>query len=166
MIYAVEKGNTKTDGTVLSLLLRTIVAFPRGRRTAELVALLDLTFKGQARDHMVRELDALVSDGRIRLTRDGKWIATSRMPVPGPATIREDSLLPSDETDRLIAVPAEIVHETVPALSEPETGVAGRPDPNALLRYYRAAVRADPRGALTQSEDRHGTAFQLVSGQG
>ncbi len=150
----------------MSLLLRTIVAFPRGRSSAELIALLDLTFKGQERDRLVRELDALATDGRIRLTRDGKWVATSRISLSSTAAFGRNVLLEEIETDRLIATPAEFVLESVVALDELETDFAGRPDPRALLRYYRAAVRSDPRGALTQSEDRHGIAFQLVSGQG
>ncbi len=39
-------------------------------------------------------------------------------------------------------------------------------DPNALLRYYRSALRSDPRGAITQVEDRHAVAWQLFTGLG
>ena len=48
----------------------------------------------------------------------------------------------------------------------PEMKTVSKPNPQALLRYYRSALRADPRGALTQSPDRHGSAFQLVAGTG
>ena len=39
-------------------------------------------------------------------------------------------------------------------------------DPQALLRYWRSALRADPRGATTQVLDKHGIEWSLVSGRG
>lgn len=40
------------------------------------------------------------------------------------------------------------------------------PDPRALLRYWRSALRADPRGAIVEMPDRHGATWHLVSGKG
>jgi very-short-patch-repair endonuclease/energy-coupling factor transporter ATP-binding protein EcfA2 len=42
----------------------------------------------------------------------------------------------------------------------------GSIDPQALLRYWRSALRADPRGAITQVGDKHGIEWSLISGQG
>jgi hypothetical protein len=39
-------------------------------------------------------------------------------------------------------------------------------DPQALLRYWRSALRADPRGATTQVLDTHGIEWSLISGLG
>lgn len=36
----------------------------------------------------------------------------------------------------------------------------------ALLRYWRSALRADPRGATTQVDDKHGIEWSLISGRG
>ncbi|WP_353349121.1 hypothetical protein [Aquicoccus sp. SU-CL01552] len=39
-------------------------------------------------------------------------------------------------------------------------------DHKALLRYWRSALRTDPRGATTQVADTHGVEWALVSGRG
>ncbi len=55
---------------------------------------------------------------------------------------------------------ADVLPDEDPAASEVEL------DPHALLRYYKSALLYDPRGALTQTGDRHGETFQLLAGEG
>jgi hypothetical protein len=50
--------------------------------------------------------------------------------------------------------------------AEAGTGTEGAVDLPALIGYYRAALRVDPRGAIAETEDRHGTSWQLLTGAG
>ncbi|WP_217352161.1 AAA domain-containing protein [Ruegeria sp. HKCCA5763] len=51
-------------------------------------------------------------------------------------------------------------------LPDQEDESSDAPDPQALLRYWRSALRADPRGATTQVLDKHGIEWALISGRG
>lgn len=152
----------------MSVLLKTIEAFPRGRTTLELFTLLDATFDHDRRDLVHRELAELQANGRIFLDRDDRWRAVrqirSHMPQRPPS--RKVGSAP-ESSDLLVASVASF---SVAQLdSEPEKteeGSGKAPDPQALLRYYRSALQTDPRGALIQTPDRHGVAFQMLAGKG
>lgn len=148
----------------MSVVLRTISAFPSGRTTEELCALLDVDFDNHKREQIRADLQTLLSDGLIYLGHDNKWRLVSRL-----ANSSGLSGLPSPSPEQeLISCPARFSIESsvfVDAFEEDEDS-ADKPDPHSLVRYYRAAVRSDPRGELTQYSDRHGTAFQLISGSG
>jgi very-short-patch-repair endonuclease len=148
-------------------VLNTIEAFPNGRSTSELYALLDVDFDVQKRAAIRAELDELGQQGVIRLGRDGKWRLVSRLARPrDPGSPDRPVVVPLDQ-DGLIAVPARFhVVASVVEESLSETESNEKPDPQALLRYYRAAIRSDPRGALTQTHDTYGTAHVLLCGAG
>jgi very-short-patch-repair endonuclease len=153
----------------LSIVLKTIESFPRGRTTSELCALLDVEFDANKRAAIRAELTSLQHDGLVRLGRDGKWRLTMRL-VPSAATdksAQQPSRLGHTLENELIAVAARF---SVTSAMSPEAPVESEdsalPDPHALLRYYRAAVRSDPRGALTQTIDTYGTSHVLLSGAG
>ena len=152
----------------MSAVLNTIEAFPKGRTTSELFALLDVDFDATKRSAIRAEMDILSQKGVIRLGRDGKWRLASRLSGPGlePRDVRQPSGSAPVDQEGLIAVPAKfgVVRSLAEESSSDET--VGTPDPQALLRYYRAAVRSDPRGALTQTIDTYGTAHVLLSGSG
>ena len=165
--HSSPEGSTK--GGYLSLVTKTIEAFPNGRTTSELYALLDVDFDAQKRAAIRAELDALGQEGLVRLGRDGKWrlvsrlIRPERLPRIGPSQIGG----PQADQDILIAAAARF--HVVSSLEEeiaPEEETSDTPGPQALLRYYRAAVRSDPRGALTQPLDAYGTNHVLLSGSG
>jgi len=150
----------------MSVLLRTIQAFPTGRTTSELLALLNIDFDPRKRTAIYAELSALSEAGKVTKGRDGKWrpVATSAKGVgsaiPQAAAVNpaEDNLLrPVHATFRSSTL---VVNDTQ-ALDGPVSI-----DPNALLRYYRSALRSDPRGAITQVEDRHSVQWQLFTGLG
>ncbi|MBY5471509.1 AAA family ATPase [Rhizobium leguminosarum] len=150
----------------MSVLLRTISAFPTGRTTSELFALLNIDFDPRKRTQIYAELSSLSEAGKVSKGRDGRWrpVATSkRLGVPAPqgspeAAAAEDQLLrPVHATFRSSPANAMDLEATESTVSF---------DPNALLRYYRSALRSDPRGAITQVEDRHAVAWQLFTGLG
>lgn len=62
----------------MSTLLRTVEAFPRGRTTDELYALLDVEFSAARREQILAKLIALQKQGVVTLGRDNKWRAVSR----------------------------------------------------------------------------------------
>lgn len=152
----------------MSTLLRTVEAFPRGRTTDELYALLDVEFSAARREQILAKLIALQKQGVVTLGRDNKWRAVSR--TVAAAGRHEAGAGPGAGADPgavLQAVPAgfsrQADRETAGSEDGPDTT---RINPVALLRYYRAALQSDPRGALTQADDRHGTAYQLICGAG
>ena len=156
------------NSTRMSVVLRTIEAFPRGRTTDELFALLEIDFKAVRREEVRAELLALQKEGRLILGSDRKWRAASRVRGVRPVTTTTSFPgLMHGNGDVLTAAPArfmkeDVLHQPVDSESEGEKSIGAI----ALLRYYRAALQSDPRGALTQSDDRHGTAYQLISGEG
>lgn len=72
---------------------------------------------------------------------------------------------PAAET-ALVAAPAEFRSSRILDVADaPETPYAQH-DPAALIRYWRAALRSDPRGAIAETGDRHGSSWHLISGLG
>lgn len=152
----------------MSVVRRTIEAFPRGRTTEELLVLLGASFDDSKKRSIVSELQALANSGVVRLERNGRWKPVAvlhsamKKPAGGSSTSKER---PGE--DLLFAVPAIIGTERKPADAEADDDGALVPiDPNALLRYWRSALRSDPRGAITQTPDRHGSQWILATGTG
>ena len=153
----------------MSLLLKTITAFPRGRTTTELMTLLDVAFDATRRDAVRQELAELQANGLVSLGRDNRWRALHR-PVPRSSYPMQHPTHSGDgHADPLIATRATFATRplTVDAqLDEDDDTPETKLDPHALLRYYKSALHYDPRGALTQTSERHGETFQLLAGEG
>lgn len=150
----------------MSLLNRTISAFPFGRTTSQIFALLDTEFDARKRAAILAELDQLSQDGAIYRTRSGLWrsvaVVAERAGAPASAVKRADEF----GSDILRAAPAQFstteISEIDPGRGEALTSI----DPAAVLRYYRSALRSDPRGAIEQTGDRHGVQWHLFAGAG
>ena len=154
----------------MSLLLKTIVAFPRGRTTSELIALLDVAFDGAQREAVRRELAELQANGVVSLGRDNRWRALHRPLAPQSFALAQPPNHSGNEpSDLLIATPATFATRPVAVDAQRDEDAAAAKtniDPHALLRYYKSALLYDPRGALTQTGERHGETFQLLAGDG
>lgn len=154
----------------MSILLKTIEAFPRGRTTNELMVLLDVAFDGEAREAVRRELADLQTKGVVSLGYDRRWRTINRPRTTSshvPSIETEDSN--NGPSDLLVATPANFTTRSVVDETSPDEGEVTKIDdfePSALLRYYKSALQHDPRGALTQTYERHGVTFQLLSGTG
>ena len=154
----------------MSLLLRTVESFPRGRTTEELLVLVGAGFSHDKRLAALADLDRLMRDSRIEKGRDGRWRAAARDLVQRTEAVASSSApKPDPAQGDLVAVPALFSRNPVAA----EDGLQAGPDETgdthdhkALLRYWRSALRADPRGATTQGADTHGVEWALVSGRG
>jgi len=152
--------------TVVTLLTRTIESFPRGRTLPELLALLDVDFDSRKRAAILAELSELSDMGVVRRGRDGKWrpVAVPRTTAHGP----HDQDMASSAMDANILIAAAGRFHTREQIRDDveERTATLEHDPSALLRYYRAALRSDPRGAISQTEDRHGESWLLLTGAG
>lgn len=152
----------------MSLLLRTISAFPSGRTVSELFAIIDVDFDPKKRASIYAELATLADGGKISKGRDGRWRAIGRT-AASPASSNKglpDGALDLD-SNTLRAAPAIFLPKSkqVEELDDNLSNEAVT-DPLALLRYYRSALRADPRGAIAQVDDRHGVQWHLICGAG
>ena len=65
-----------------------------------------------------------------------------------------------------MAAPAEFQSKRIPDIPPAPEALSVGHAPSALLRYWRAALRSDPRGAIAETSDRHGSSWHLVSGPG
>ena len=151
----------------MSVVLRTIQAFPRGRTVEELQVLLGTAFRRDERLAVIAELEHLFAKGAIRRRSDGKWIPVA---PPTLASLKEprtqnDSAPGARST--LVAAPFNrSVRDVVETEDRSDSEAGSQIDPQALLRYWRSALRADPRGATTEAPDRHGSGWHLVAGRG
>lgn len=151
----------------MSILLRTIRAFPRGRSTEELHALLGTTFRNEERRALLAELETLLAQGLIRRQANGRWVPIASVPQPtDQARPGGNELAPVAETTTLVAAPFVRSDLAVEQLPEEAEGDAAAIAPQALLRYWRSALRSDPRGTITEAFDRHGAVWHLISGKG
>ena len=151
----------------MSVVQRTVEAFPRGRTTEELVTLLGASFDESKRQAILAELQALSRSGVISLQRNGRWIPATALSPSDRKAIGAQRPDKTTDDDSLFAIPATISAESLPPDSETiDEGGSARVDPHALLRYWRSALRSDPRGAITQSADRHGVQWMLATGTG
>lgn len=151
----------------MSVLLRTIQAFPRGRTTEELHALIGTTFQPNERVALLAELEALSASGSVKLGRNGRWVPIGpRLPLSS-APVTNPSLHPQTSgIETLVAAPFKRMAIPAPALPDEIQSDGEKIDPKSLLRYWRSALRADPRGSIIEAFDRHGTVWHLISGQG
>ncbi len=154
----------------MSFVLKMIEAFPRGRTTEELLVLVGASFSHDKRIATVAELDRLLGDGCIERGRDGRWRPKRLASVPRGRAASDYSWVQgtTDGSDVIFAATASFAqqHASAGDLFEEAESEGSRIDPQALLRYWRSALRADPRGATTQVLDRHGLEWSLISGRG
>lgn len=127
-------------------------------------------FSHDKRLAVLAELNELLQDGRIEKSRDGKWRAaglrTRDAVTPNP---NHEYRSANAQGEELFASPARFVHaprrpDVIPDTQDDNNSVPL--DHQAVLRYWRSALRADPRGATTQSADKHGVEWTLISGSG
>ena len=154
----------------MSLLLKTLKAFPTGSSLEELFVLLDCAFDDVKKKSVQVELNELIKEKKIFKGRDGKW-----RPIVNPVRIPDDTTQGKDPKGRvapypagtsLLAAHANFQSLAIEIIEEVEDDNTKSADPNALLRYWRSALRADPRGAITQVDDRHGATWHLLTGIG
>lgn len=131
------------------------------------MVLLDAAFDNQQRIAILAELSELQANGRVVLGRDDRWRPVQVAPsATGPQRGQANPIPSQPDRPQLVAVPATTSSQvqSLAAITDDDADVER--DPAALLRYYRSALQSDPRGAITQTDDRHGQAFQFLTGRG
>lgn len=143
-------------------------AFPRGRTTEELLVLVGASFSHDKRLAAIAELDQLLHDGLVEKGHDGRWRSKREALVEhGRSAGGADSVRGITSADIIHAAAASFSLEPLASEQFDADDIEDEHlDPQALLRYWRSALRADPRGATTQVLDTHGIEWSLISGRG
>lgn len=117
---------------------------------------------------LLATLERLAQSGQVR-TAGGRWhVARALSADPGPGARAGQPAAQTDPLgDRLRAAPASL-DAAVPPQTEGSAGAEGDgvADPAALLRYYAATQRRDPRGSVEVFPDQHGTKWHLFDARG
>lgn len=143
-------------------------AFPRGRTTEELLVLVGASFSHDKRLAAIAELDQLLHDGLVEKGHDGRWRSKREALVEhGRSAGGTDPVRGITSADIIHAAAATFSLEPLASEQFDADDIEDEHlDPQALLRYWRSALRADPRGATTQVLDTHGIEWSLISGRG
>lgn len=148
-----------------SILLNTIKSFPTGRTTEELLTLINAEFDHEKRLNALSELSQLNYEGLVYRARNGKWKPTILAKKQLAPTIPIGTPNNGIGNTVLRASPAKFLSIDVEGVNNDKTDEIAL-TPQALIRYWRSALRSDPRGGITQYDERHGVDWQLVSGNG
>lgn len=143
-------------------------AFPRGRTTEELLVLVGAGFSHDRRLAAIAELDQLLHDGLVEKGHDGRWRSKRESLVEhGRSAGGAQPVRGITSEDIIHAAAATFILEPLASEQFDADDIGDEHlDPQALLRYWRSALRADPRGATTQVLDTHGIEWSLISGRG
>lgn len=153
----------------MSLVLKMLRAFPNGRTTEEILVLTGASFFHDKRVAILAEIDELLADREIRRNRDGLWLVNGKISTNQWAEPNVISPTKPETTSFVLesSVAEFQVLEGQNTTEEEQISEASQPlEPKKLLQYWRASLRADPRGATTQVVDKHGLEWQLISGRG
>jgi very-short-patch-repair endonuclease len=116
---------------------------------------------------LMAALERLARAGEIRL-EGMRWRGARNLPAAGQTPRRGDTTAGTDG-DRLKAAPATVsaaLVEDTPLLTTDDDGATAAPNPNALLRYFAATQRRDPRGSVEAFPDDHGVKWHLFDCRG
>jgi len=122
-------------------------------------------------DDILQSLGTLTETGEVAMTGSGRWrIVASRRVIPAPAAGTPASRGRDPAQHALFAVMATIVKLTrqaqVSSLDDAKEGKSADADWRALLRYYAATQRQDPRGKVDERADQHAVSWQLFCADG
>ena len=127
---------------ILSIVLKTIKAFPNGSTLEELYVLMNCSFDDIKKKSLQIELGDLINSKEVYKGRDGKWrplINISKIPTDNEASVDVEGKLPlSAENVRLTAVHANFESSVKEVEDNLDDTNSKPPDPNALLRYWRS----------------------------
>jgi very-short-patch-repair endonuclease len=142
----------------MTLLLRTIQSYPRGKLAEELIFLLDKDCDPHKRISVFSELTELERQDLICRDKNGKWRGRYHNAV---SSYFEQKGTDGQGLDAIPGTFAELSHSD---LEGSVTEVSGEIDLKKLLGYFKVAVRSDPRGAMGTIPESHSTKWQLISG--
>ena len=161
-----QNVNFPTETSGRSSILASLKVFPKGKTTRGLLEHLDIDNNSLRSRQILKELTVLVGEGVLELSKGRVWRlakAPQRRPVEVTVhfTAAPEFQATQPDVDFLDAVTGRIRRRSVDIEMDGDD-VQRAVTPNQLLRYYRAALRSDPRGSTEGFPDRHGTQWQLV----
>ena len=142
----------------MSILLRTIQSYPKGKLAEELIFLLDKDCDPHKRISVFSELTELERQDLIYRDTSGKWRRKYNRSIPHRT---EDQVSDTQGLDAIHGIFAEISNSNS---GEEVAEVSGEIDLKKLLGYFKVAVRSDPRGAMGTIPESHSTKWQLITG--
>ena len=164
----------------VAALRRLLEMYPVGASSEQLLFHLRTSGSRATAADILQSLNMLSGSGEATIVANGRWklarflsFGTSRGDRPCSNQIRVSA---TDAPGALLAIAGHILPKPSSDLDFADAKVAeGGPDSGgwqldqhwrALLSYYAATQRADPRGKVTQFADRHGEAWQLFAVRG
>lgn len=145
---------------------RILELFPRGMTNEQVLWRLRAAGLRPEASDLLNALTDLLDRGEIA-QQGGRWRSVAKEPVPTAkqAPMRRPLAPPGSV---LRAVPATL-RAVAPAPDPGDaeaTDMTSLPEWSALLAYYAATQRQDPRGRIARFADGHGMGWQLVSTRG
>jgi hypothetical protein len=154
---------------IYNQFIRSILELsPRGSTSNQILWRLRSAGLRPDAPEIMTALNGLVEQGEVE-HRLGRW-RMRRFETPSEDPTSRSTKGPIDFETKLQAVQA-LVRATVSeaSIEEPKDlggGVIPLPDWDALLGYYAATQRQDPRGRIAEFPDRHQQGWQLFCGRG
>jgi very-short-patch-repair endonuclease len=142
----------------MSLLLKTIRAFPRGKFSEELIAELDKDCDPNKRISLFSELYELQSQDLIFKARGGKWKGKFF-----PRSEFQD-IGDTNSGDILNAVLGRFEPLSAPEILVDDQEKTKEFNLKSLISYFKSSVRSDARGALAAIPEYHETKWLMISG--
>lgn len=148
----------------MSAIAKVIEAFPLGRSNEELFLLCGAVFNSQKRIEILAELDVLQRGGVICKGRDGKWRpAAIQRSASGEKRV---AFTESHPDHAMHAAPASFYQKSLVSVPADAIKTKLTAKPDEIVRYWRSALRSDPRGKITTRPDLHRVDWHMVVGQG
>ena len=148
---------------------RMLSLFPKGATNDQLIWRLSASGARVSPSELLAGLGSLAQRGEIVRDPYGRWQVSC---PPATSDPRNAQRAPGDQSTRLEVLTAVDAY-CYPSTERPETvatleadATASLPDWSALLSYYAATQRKDPRGQIEVFADRHGSAWQLFRATG
>ncbi|SEP82651.1 Superfamily I DNA and/or RNA helicase [Devosia sp. YR412] len=140
---------------------------PRGVSNSQLLWRLRSSGIRVAPSDLLDGLNALVQRGEVRHNPDGRWSVIRVPAAQNQKEPRDVNVQNAGKAGVLYGVSASVRSvPTEPPETAPEIEDGRLPDLRALLTYYAATQRQDPRGQIEEYGDRHGVAWQLFHARG
>ena len=125
-------------------------------------------------DDIMQSLGVLVENGEVTKADPGRWRIVAYRHGASPPRLAPPGgrgrAPPAQDKQVLPAVTASIVQQLSqrqpPQVAEPSDGKRADADWRALLRYYAATQRQDPRGKVDERADQHAVSWQLFRADG
>jgi hypothetical protein len=125
-------------------------------------------------DDILQSLASLIENGEVAIAEPGRWRLTAfrrAVPALSPGSLAARAKATYPQTQNVLPAVTATIARPVPqgeiaSSTEPGGGKRADADLRALLRYYAATQRQDPRGRVDERADQHAVSWQLFRADG